>query len=247
MTDEQSSQPLTDAELVAIRTRFDNRNGDMRSWGPVTLFHAAREVPRLLAEVDRLRAENDRLRKQVQDYHESADVHVAKFDRQHERLMEAESEVERLNLEVVQVQSGAQIAMNAGVAALQEVGRLEKKRDQLKEINDRMAEDRLRIIDERNRFKWMVDAALTLHPAVANTELESAQDITTGRWIQPAQICGTCHVFNGPYDPCSRYMWPCPEARILLGQEGAEKFVCQGEGCPGWKDSGICPQGLRHW
>lgn len=145
MTDEQSSQPLTDAELVAIRTRFDNRNGDMRSWGPVTLFHAAREVPRLLAEVDRLRAENDRLRKQVQDYHESADVHVAKFDRQHERLMEAESEVERLNLEVVQVQSGAQIAMNAGVAALQEVGRLEKKRDQLKEINDRMAEDRLRL------------------------------------------------------------------------------------------------------
>lgn len=62
MTDERPTQPLTDAELAAIRTRFDNRNEDMRSWGPVTLFHAAREVPRLLAEVDRIRAELDTCR-----------------------------------------------------------------------------------------------------------------------------------------------------------------------------------------
>lgn len=65
MSDDQPTQPLTDAELEAIRTRFDNRNGDMRSWGPVTLFHAAREVPRLLAEVDRLQSERDVLRRRL--------------------------------------------------------------------------------------------------------------------------------------------------------------------------------------
>lgn len=44
----------------------------------------------LLRRTIRLRAENARLRKQVQDYHESATAHVAKFARQHERLMGAE-------------------------------------------------------------------------------------------------------------------------------------------------------------
>lgn len=117
----------------------------------------------------------------------------------------------------------------------------------IEEMSDSDADNVYELLAEVDRLRSIVDAALTLHLAVANTELESAQDITTGRWVQPDQICGTCHVFNGPYDPCSRYMWPCPEARLLLGQEGAEKFVCQGEWCPGWKDSGICPQGLRHW
>lgn len=45
------------------------------------------------AEIERLRAENDRLCKQVQDYHKSADEHTAKFDRQHERLMQAEDRI----------------------------------------------------------------------------------------------------------------------------------------------------------
>lgn len=76
--------------------------------------------------------------------------------------------------------------------------------------------ERLDALREVERLhQGIVEVVKTLHPAVENTELESAQDITTGRWIQPDQICGTCHVFNGPYDPCSRYMWPCPEARKL--------------------------------
>ena len=90
-----SDQRLTDAELAAIEQRYDNAHEDMQSYSAETLRlqNTARDVPRLLAEVDRIRAENARLRKQVQDYHESATAHVAKFERQHERLMEAEERI----------------------------------------------------------------------------------------------------------------------------------------------------------
>lgn len=88
-------------------------------------------VPRLLAEVDRLRAE------------------IATMGRY---MHELDRENERLRLGAVQMESGAQIAMNAGVVALQEVKRLEIERDDLKIINDRMAEDRLRLVDERDRL-----------------------------------------------------------------------------------------------
>jgi len=68
---------------------------------------------------------------------------------------------------------------------------------------------------ERDTAQAHITAVRELHPRVPNTERESAQDPVTGHWIQPAEICGECHVFEGTYDPCSRYMWPCPTIRAL--------------------------------
>jgi hypothetical protein len=102
-------QPLTDAEFAEMRNVISG--GSEASNKPESLRIIG---GRLLADVDRLQAaltaisrneraaanrslemqdENDRLRAQVQDYHKSADAHVAKFDRQHERLMEAEEHI----------------------------------------------------------------------------------------------------------------------------------------------------------
>lgn len=265
MNDEQPTQPLTDAELAAIRTRFDNRNKDMRSWGPVTLFHAAREVPRLLAEVDRLRAEladvnaavkdtgimstgaqgvrdihlhfgqalqdNRALRAELTNVrrvlitaHEAGaslgrdverlqaeaiqhaadrDAYVAKTIKRYDTLaeeaarlrsaltalgrneqaavtssLELQEENERLRLEAVQMESGTHIAVDAGVAALQEVKRLEKTCANLKEINDRMAEDRLRLIDERDRLiaEREADSAVFMAHRAAFVRLQSERN-----------------------------------------------------------------------
>lgn len=106
MNDDQPTQPLTGDEESLIR-EWHNKTRDPK------LGRALAEVDRLRAENHgvtdensallrkleeqyRLRAENARLRKQVQDYHESADAHAAKFERQHERLMEAQQEVREL-------------------------------------------------------------------------------------------------------------------------------------------------------
>lgn len=110
ISDDQPAQPLTDAELRTIRAFVKQA----KSFNQKTLPIAFRDRERLLAEVDRLRAaltalgrneraacnrslslqeENDRLRKQVQDYHQSADAHVAKFERQHGRLQNAEDRI----------------------------------------------------------------------------------------------------------------------------------------------------------
>lgn len=174
--------PMTSAHLAAMHTRHANAIRPIPSGTVLGHEHLMADADRgaLLAELNRATEEAARL----------------------------EAEVERLNLEVVQVQSGAQIAMNAGVAALQEVGRLEKERDQLKEINDRMAEDRLRIVDERNRFKWMVEAARKA-------------------------------LFE---DAASSH-----EHRYRAIARALEREECPDEYCAGWKDSGICPEGLRHW
>lgn len=112
MNDDQPTQPLTDAELMEINYNLNealNRCGEL-----YLVTDAPKDMRRLLAEVDRLRAaltalgrneraacnrslslqeENDRLRKQVQDYHQSADAHGAKFERQHGRLQDAEDRI----------------------------------------------------------------------------------------------------------------------------------------------------------
>jgi uncharacterized coiled-coil DUF342 family protein len=75
-------EPMTDARLAEIR---DNESRNLAK-----LFDST--ITELLAEVDRLRA-------QVQQYHRSADEHVAKFDRQHKALMNATREVDRLRRE----------------------------------------------------------------------------------------------------------------------------------------------------
>lgn len=80
MTDEIT--PLSDERLAEIR--------DKESRNLAKIFDST--VTELLSEVDRLRA-------QVAQYHVPADAHVAKFDRQHEALMNATREVARLHKE----------------------------------------------------------------------------------------------------------------------------------------------------
>lgn len=133
MNDDQPSQPLTGYELDNIEGRW-SRYVALRD--PDSMETSVHDVPDLLAEVDRLRSALTALGR-----NEQAAV---------TRSLELQEENERLRLEVVQMESGAQIAMNAGVVALQEVKRLEIERDDLKIINDRMAEDRLRLVDERD-------------------------------------------------------------------------------------------------
>lgn len=209
--------PMTSAHLAAMHTRHANAVRPIPSGTVLGHEHLMADADRgaLLAELERMREARDDYRDQLA----AATEEAARLERKNANLREAlinaheagtslGQDVERLNLEVVQVQSGAQIAMNAGVAALQEVGRLEKERDQLKEINDRMAEDRLRIVDERNRFKWMVEAARKA-------------------------------LFE---DAASSH-----EHRYRAIARALEREECPDEYCAGWKDSGICPQGLRHW
>jgi uncharacterized coiled-coil DUF342 family protein len=76
---DEGTPPITVEELADIREHYSG----------VDEYDA---VPRLLAEVDRLRA-------QVAQYQRSADEHVAKFDRNHEALVNATSEVVRLHRE----------------------------------------------------------------------------------------------------------------------------------------------------
>lgn len=104
----EPSQPLTDHELANI----ERETRSLFAFGD-TDYHIEHNFMRLLAEVDRLRGaltalgrneraaanralelqeENDRLSAQVQDYHKSADEHVAKFDRQHKLLQELKSQ-----------------------------------------------------------------------------------------------------------------------------------------------------------
>ena len=112
MTTTEPSQPLTGFELDNIEGRWQ-RYVALRDEG--SMETSVHDVPDLLAEVDRLRGalaaisrneraaanrslklqeENDRLHAQVHDYHQSADAHVAKFERQHERLQELKSQGE---------------------------------------------------------------------------------------------------------------------------------------------------------
>lgn len=83
MNDDQTSQPLTGYELDNIEGRWQRYVALRDADSMETSVH---DVPDLLAEVDRLRS-------QVRNYHKSADAHVAKFDRQHNRLMEAKKHV----------------------------------------------------------------------------------------------------------------------------------------------------------
>lgn len=111
MSDSQPTQPLTGFELDNIEGRWQRYVALRDEDSMETSVH---DVPDLLAEVDRLRStltalgrneraaanralelqeERDRLNAQVQDYHKSAYEHTAKFERQHERLMEAEATI----------------------------------------------------------------------------------------------------------------------------------------------------------
>jgi uncharacterized coiled-coil DUF342 family protein len=126
-------EPMTDGRLAEIR--------DKESRNLAKLFDST--VTELLAEVDRLRA-------QVEQYHRSADEHVAKFDRKHAALMDARAEFETLRL----VNAG-HVRLIADLAA--ERDNLVWQRDQLKEINDRMAEDRMRLIAECDQARGECD------------------------------------------------------------------------------------------
>ena len=78
---------------------------------------------------------------------------LAELNRQMERVFDLEAQVERLNLEVVQNASGAQVIMDAGVACLQEVKRLEKVNAQLKEATARPLSDLESVTAERDMWR----------------------------------------------------------------------------------------------
>lgn len=55
--------------------------------------------------------------------------------------------------------------------------RLEKERDQLKEINDRMAEDRLRIVDQRDGFQKMMNSAVSAGVVIDGERLDALREV----------------------------------------------------------------------
>lgn len=223
MNDEQPAQPLTDAELAQIREDYEG----------VDPYDS---VPRLLAEVDRLRAE------------------IATMGRY---MHELDRENERLRLGAVQMESGAQIAMNAGVAALQEVKQLEKTCADLKEINDHMAEDWLRLVDERDRLITERDdlaSRLDVREVINQTIGELQTELKQLR----AEATGTAlgHLakierLQSQRDALVRKLgldWGPDEFGDLstVHVQSIEITNCPDEYCPGWKDSGICPNDYRH-
>jgi hypothetical protein len=66
MNDGQPTQPLTDAELAAIRGRAASADDPGMKWSYGAFADSAADVPDLLAEVDRLRAENTAQAAQVE-------------------------------------------------------------------------------------------------------------------------------------------------------------------------------------
>ena len=96
--------PMPDEQLAAIRDR-ESRNLGM-------IFDST--VTELLAEVDRLRV-------QVAQYERSADEHTAKFDRKHETLISAQSEIDRLRAELVEVTGERNRARLAGAELIAEL------------------------------------------------------------------------------------------------------------------------------
>jgi cell division septum initiation protein DivIVA len=111
----EETPPITPEELDNIREHYDG-------------VDEYDDVPRLLAEVDRLRA-------QVAQYQRSADEHVAKFDRKHEALVNAQAEVERLRSELVETKrerDDIATRFSARVVISETISELMDERDQLR-------------------------------------------------------------------------------------------------------------------
>lgn len=109
-------------------------------------------VRQLARCAESLREGNERLEDELETVTEENSALLRKLEEQYRHRAQSANEVTRLRAELAQTESGASIAMDAGVTALQEVKRLEKVCADLKEINDRMAVDRLRLVDERDRL-----------------------------------------------------------------------------------------------
>lgn len=106
-SNDQPTQPLTDAELVRILELMEQQ--------PKLYSYMEKK---LLSTINADRAEVDRLRAALTALGRNERVAA-------NRSLELQEENDRLRLETAQMESGAQIAMNAGVTALQEVKRLE--------------------------------------------------------------------------------------------------------------------------
>lgn len=143
---------MTAAQLAAIHTRHANAIRPIPSATVLGHEHLMADADRgaLLAELNRAMEEAYRLREECDGLRALLSVTAVKEGDAAAEVERLEAEVERLNLEVVQNASGAQVIMNAGMAYLQEVKRLEGVVAGLKEINDRMAEERLHLTQERD-------------------------------------------------------------------------------------------------
>lgn len=89
---------------------------------------------------------------------------LAELNREMEEVERLREENERLNLEVVQNASGAQVIMTAGLAYMEEVKRLEKAVAGLKEVNDRLLAERERLYAEREKIVPWIRAELEMYP-----------------------------------------------------------------------------------
>lgn len=105
----QGRRPMTAADLAAMHTRHANAIVPIPSATALGHEH-------LMAHADR-------------------GTLLAELNREMERVSDLEAEVELLNLKAVQSESGAHIAVNAGVTALQEVGRLEGVLEAARELH----------------------------------------------------------------------------------------------------------------
>lgn len=140
------TEPMTDAELTEVKRRALPSAPEYRMYAVIDRAHLIREVDRLNAAL----AETEQARDTaVSVARDNADA----YDELRTELGYAKATRDRWKAErdaaLVFTQQGAGFAIDAGTMALQEVKRLELERDQLKEINDRMAADRERLISER--------------------------------------------------------------------------------------------------
>lgn len=91
----EKTTPPTPDEVDEFLDNVENWHDSMPFYNE-DLGKLLTEFRRLREAAPKMRAERDQLRIQVQNYHRSADEHVAKFDRKHEALLEAQRERDQL-------------------------------------------------------------------------------------------------------------------------------------------------------
>lgn len=151
-----------------------------------------------------------------------------------DRRSELEAEVDRLRAENDQMRrnvayAAAIVSGDAAEMLPETIAKLRAERDQLKEINDLMAEDRLRLIDERDRLiaEREADSAVFMAHRAAFVRLQSERNALVAKLGLD---------------------WGPDEFGDLsqVHVQSIEITNCPDEYCPGWKDSGICPNDFRH-
>lgn len=173
----QGRRAMTAADLAAMHTRHANAlpipSGTVLGHEHL-MAHADRGT--LLAELNREMERTRTAEKDRDGLRELLRATAVKEGDAYARAERLEAEVERLNLEVVQNASGAQVIMTAGLAYMEEVKRLEKAVAALKEVNDRLLAERERLYAERAKIVPWIRAQLEMYP-LDSYEAEAVKQI----------------------------------------------------------------------